>query len=256
MKCLVCVKYVPAEQTTQLDTDHSLVRTAGAQKLNTADEAAVEAALRLAGQDGVTVLCMGAAFCAKPMEELFARGVQHAVLVSGHIFAGADSLATAHTLALAVNCIGPFELILCGRRTLDGETGQVPAELAALLELPCITNALSVESGTGGFVCRRLQEDGIHTLSLPTPALVSLCEYSYPLRMPSLAELRAARNRRVQMLNKAELGAQDGLCGLAGSPTRVKSIAPHAAGRRHVKMAASAEEGAGEIAQLIGEVVH
>jgi len=123
----------------------------------------------------------------------------------------------------------------------------VPAELAALLDLPCITNALSVESVNGGFVCRRLQEDGIHTLAL--------CEYSYPLRMPSLAELRAARDRRVQVLNKAELGAQDGLCGLAGSPTRVKSITPHAAGRRHVKMAASAEEGAGGIARFIGEVV-
>ena len=73
MKCLVCVKYVPADGEVQMDASHSLVRCARTQVLNPADEAALEAALRLAGPCGVTVLCMGAAFCEAPLRELLGR---------------------------------------------------------------------------------------------------------------------------------------------------------------------------------------
>lgn len=267
MKCLVCVKYVPASDEAPMDASHTLVRSARAQQLNPADEAALEAALRLAGPCGVTVLCMGAAFCEAPLQELLGRGAQEAVLVTGRGFAGADSLATARTLAAAVQKLGPFELILTGRRTLDGETGQVPAELAALLDVPCLTNLveLAVEpcalrtqtpSQTDGarLVCRRLLEDGIHTLTCRTPALVSLCEYSYPLRLPSLAGLRAAREKRVVVLDEAALGLSLSQCGLAGSPTRVKSVTTHAAGRRHCSFAPDAAQGAAYLAKALREV--
>ena len=275
MKCLVCVKYVPADGEVQMDASHSLVRCARTQQLNPADEAALEAALRLAGPCGVTVLCMGAAFCEAPLRELLGRGAQAAVLVSGKGFAGADSLATARTLAAAVRRLGPFDLVLAGRRTLDGETGQVPPELAALLGWPCLTNlvdaALADESGAKAarqegaadalpagraprLVCRRLLEDGIHTLTCETPAVISLCEYSYPLRLPSLAALRAAREKRVTVLDEAALGADPAQCGFAGSPTRVQSVTAHAAGRRHCAFAPDPAAGAAQLAQMLREV--
>ena len=101
---------------------------------NIADESALEAAFRLADRDGsVTVLTMGPPKLEGPLLELLARGANRAVLITDRLMAGADTRATARALASAAEKLGPFDAVFCGCKAIDGETGQVPGELAAAL---------------------------------------------------------------------------------------------------------------------------
>ena len=255
MRALVCVKYVPTEAGAAMDAAGRLVRRADAQQLNPADEAALALALQLCGGENVTVLCMGAAFCARPLHELLERGAARAVLLSGAGFAGADSLATARTLAAAAKRLGPFDLILCGRRTLDGETGQVPAELAALLGLPCLTNVTAAVPDGAALRCTRLLESGAAALRCVLPAVLTLCEYSCVLPAPSLAGIRAARSRAAEVWDESALDLPAAQRGLAGSPTRVQEIGVCTAGRRHVRRTDRPDEGAAGLAALLREAM-
>ena len=182
MRILVCVKFVPSvSDGIRTDENHNLIRDGVAHQLNVADESAVELALRLKGDGAVTAMTMGKADLEDGMRELLARGVDEAVLLTDRRFAGADTYATAKTLAEAVKMLGGFDWILCGRRAIDGETGQVPAELAAMLDLVCVTNVTDASAQKGEkewLRCTRLVEDGTLELLVPPGAVVTLCEYS------------------------------------------------------------------------------
>lgn len=189
---------------------------------------------------------MGPAKLQEALQELLGRGAHHAALLTDPALAGADTCATARALAAAARAMGPFDLILCGRRAVDGETGQVPGELAAALGLPCVTEAETLDwappgpKGEGPLrgpatqrlcITRRL-EAGSERLLAEGPLVASVCEYVYPLRLPGIAAMRRARNHPVRLLTAAGLGLSPGECGLAGSPTRVARLHTRFAGRR------------------------
>lgn len=219
---LVCVKAVPAATSVQVDGEYRLKRDGVSLQWNIADESALEAAMRLKDKDGtVTVLTMGPPKLEAPLKELLARGADRAVLITDRLMAGADTRATAAALRAAADKLGPFDLILCGRRAIDGETGQVPGKLAAALGIPCVSNAESLEEANGKLMLQRRLEDGLQLLQAQLPLVVSVCEYSYHLRLPGILSLRRARNKSVEQYTAGDLGlaAQD--CGLKGSLTKV-----------------------------------
>lgn len=232
---LVCIKAVPA--TTQVQTDErNCLRRAGAElQWNVADEAALEAALQLRGDGTVTVLTMGPEKLAESLRELLARGADRAVLVTDPAFAGADSYATTSVLAAACKALGSFGLILCGRRAMDGETGQVPPQLAAALGLPCITNAERVALSEGMLEIERRLEDGVASLEAQLPAVVSICEYACSLRLPGILSLRKAKEKQIERLSAETLGIGNEQCGLRGSLTEVVKLSAQAPGLRRGK---------------------
>ena len=77
-------------------------------------------------------------------------GADQAVLVSDRSFAGADTWATAYTLEHALKKIGDFDLILCGKQAIDGDTAQVGPGLATRLGIPYLT---CVQKVVGFFFC-------------------------------------------------------------------------------------------------------
>ncbi len=242
MRILVCVKFVPSvTDEVPMDEHHTQIRDGVTHQLNVADGSAVELALRLRGKGSVTVMTMGKLDLVPGLRELLARGVNEAVILTDRLFAGADTYATAKTLAKAVKALGFFDLILCGRRAIDGETGQVPAELAAFLEIPCVTNVISAEMGEFGLCCTRLVEDGTMELQVPGNTVVSLCEYSFILRKAGILGMREAREKNVQILCARELGISRDECGLKGSATRVRSLERQITGLRHVKIITDTE---------------
>lgn len=220
MNILVCMKAVPASTQVQVDGQFRLKRDGASLQWNVADEAALEAALRLKGDGSVTVVTMGPGKLEAPLQELFARGVDRAVLITDPAMAGADTGATAVALAAACRRLGDFDLILCGRRAIDGETGQVPGMLSAELDIPCITNAEEITAGETLQITRRL-ELGSSVLELTPPAVVSLCEYTYPLRLPGILAMRRAKDKKVECMTAAALGLSPERCGLKGSMTKV-----------------------------------
>ncbi|MDF2484223.1 MAG: Electron transfer flavoprotein alpha/beta-subunit [Herbinix sp.] len=258
MNIIVCIKLVPSVMNLTMDQEYVMQRDRVVQVINPADEAALEAALRLKGNGSVTVITMGKPSGDDELRSLLARGVDRAVLITDKAFAGADTYATARTLSVAVNSLGnnleDFDLILCGRRAIDGETGQVPPELAILLKLPFVTNITKINFNQGKIVCSRRLEEGIEELELGTPAILSLCEYSYPLRLATILGLQKARRMQIITLSREMLGLKKEECGLKGSPTRVRRITGQPQGIRNVTIAKNIDEGIARLSELIAEV--
>lgn len=252
---LVCVKAVPVSTSVQVDGEYRLKRDGVNLQWNIADESALEAAISLKDTDGtVTVLTMGPSKLEAPLKELLARGADRAVLVTDRLMAGADTRATATALNAAAEKLGPFDLILCGRRAIDGETGQVPGELAAALGISCVSNAEMIRQEGNELVVSRRLENGVQELSVSCPAVISLCEYSYNLRLAGILSMRRAKNKAVEDYSAADLGLVAEVCGLKGSPTKVIAMENKFPGLRSGVKEQNVETGIAGILEMIREV--
>lgn len=234
MRILICLKQVPDTTEVKLTGDLTLEREFVAQVLNPADESALELGLELKEKHGgtVTVLTMGPKRAEGMLREALSRGADEAVLMTSPRFAGADTLVTAHCLAEAEKALGEFDLILCGRRAVDGETGQVGPMVAALLERPCVVNATEGEIIEDCLRALQLTEAGSQEWKAPLPAVMTLCEWSHALRLPTISGLRRAAQADVRFCEPEDLGIDPATCGLKASPTRVTHISARPVGVR------------------------
>ena len=251
---LVCVKAVPVSTSVAVDGQLRLKREGTGLQWNPADESALEAALRLTDGNGtVTVLTMGPAKLAEPLSELLARGADRAVLITDRLMAGADTHATARALAAAVEKLGPFDAVFCGCKAIDGETGQVPGELAAALGLPCLSNAEKAEEKENALAISRRLETGTQTLEVTGPLVVSFAAYSYPLRLAGILGLRRARKTPVEILTAADLGLSPEDCGLKGSLTKVTAMQARFPGLRRGPKETDPETGIRVLSRILRE---
>ncbi len=203
MKILVCVKVIKGE-------------------LNPFDESAIECALRLS--DDITVISMGPMSICEVLKPLTRLGVK-VILISDPVYAGSDTLATSYILGTAIKQMD-YDLILCGRQSIDGDTAQVGPMLSAMLGCSLSTNAMSVEICDGR--AEVTTRSGTENVNLP--ALVTM-ERSYVLRFPSIF----SKAGDVSIINNASLGCDEKRCGLQGSPTRVLETHESERGRRKCK---------------------
>lgn len=234
MRILVCLKQVPDTTEVKMSDEFTLERDFIAQIINPADESALELGLKLRDQQGgsVTVVTMGPARTETMLREVLARGADEAVLMTDRTLAGADTLVTAKCLCRFAEKQGGYDLILCGRRAADGETGQVGPMLASMLNIACVANATDVRLNGENLAVDQLTEDGMITWEAHAPALVTLCEWSHRLRLPTIAGLRNAGKAVLQTLTAADLDLSPADCGLKASPTRVTHISARPAGVR------------------------
>ena len=230
---MVCVKMVPVDTDVKMNSEFHMERSRVMHQLNVSDMAAVEAALQCKPDAGVTVVTMGTKSSVDILQDLLIRGVDRTVLLTDRKMAGSDSYATASVLKAAIEKLGPFDLILCGRKAVDGETGQVPGELSAALGIPCISNVAKIGAAGSEILCDRLLESGTASLKVSLPAILSLCEYSYPLRLPSIRARRAAAGKTVEILGLEDLPLEETCCGQKGSKTKVTKTARLEAGLRN-----------------------
>ena len=260
MRILVCVKSVPKGDSVPFDPElGSLRRDKAAQALNPADCAALEQAFRLKERYGatITVLSVGPRATERLLYEICALPVDNTVLATDLLYAGSDTLATARILAAAASFMGGFDLILLGRRAIDGETGHVGPELAALLAITaCATNITGDCSiDAAAILCTRLLEDTLQSLRVPLPAVLTICGGEYTLRPPSIAGMRSARP--VTLLTNNDLALPPDAVGLVGSPTVVARIRPAWETRRSLRLIRNAEEGASAIMEALShEPIH
>ncbi len=252
---LVCVKAVPQSTSAEMDGAYRLKRDTTNLQWNISDESALEAALQLRGEGTrVTVLTMGPPKLEGALKELLARGADRAVLVTDPALAGADTRATSLALKYAIEKIGPFDLILCGRRAMDGETGQVPPQLAAALSLPCVTNVESIEKSEKGLLLQRRLDQQTQTLLVKGRGVVSICEYTYRLRPVGILSMRKAKNKTVEIYSAADLGMKESQCGLKGSSTRVVRVENTFPGLRCGKKETDTKKGITTLLDMLREV--
>jgi electron transfer flavoprotein alpha subunit len=242
------VKQIPKFETMELGTDGRLVRDGVELELNAYCRRAVAQAVELAAEHGgtVTVITLGPPAAEDCLREAIAWGTDRGVdttgvLVTDAAFAGSDTLATARALAAALTHVGPFDLVLTGRNSVDADTGQVGPELAELLDLPFATAArhLTLEDRTLHLRCEH--DDGWAQLQVALPAVVSTAERLIDPCKVEPEGRAAVPATRLQTLDAAALGP--GPWGQAASPTWVGPVRVVEAEReRHVLRGATLEE--------------
>ncbi len=236
MNIVVCIKQVPNTNEVKLDPKTgTLIREGVPSIINPDDKAGLEAALRLKDAQGahVTVLSMGPPQADAALREALAMGADEAVLVTDRAFGGADTWATAHTIAAALKKL-PFDLIITGRQAIDGDTAQVGPQIAENLNIPNISYAEEIKVEGEYVTVKRQFEDRYHIVKVKMPCLITaLSELNEPRYMTPGGIFDAYREKEVKVITRKDLDVEDGDIGLKGSPTRVVQTftkSPKAAG--------------------------
>lgn len=229
MKILVLIKEVPDMEKVRFDSERGVVdRSSAPAEINPFDESALQAALDLKKTYGahVTVMTMGPARAEKTLQDAYARGADDGILLTDRAFGGSDTIATSRTLASAIR-MGTYDLILCGEKSVDGDTAQVGAETAQLLGLPHAYYVDDIEMADEETVRVSIENLGgsrqVRTMALP--ALVGVTKNIGKLQLPTVDRKLESRTREFSKLGLADLkdlAKED--TGFAGSPTKVAGI--------------------------------
>ena len=228
MNIIVCIKQVPDTTNIKIDPKKgTLIREGVPSIMNPDDKHALEAALKLKKDGKVTVLSMGPPQAEEVLREALAMGADEAFLLCDIKFAGSDTWATANAISAAVKKIGNYDLILCGRQAIDGDTAQVGPQMAEQLNLAQITYVRKVEVNGNKITAERVLEDGYEIIETSTPALLTLIKGSEEPIYPSLIGIQKAYEKEIKCLTAADIGIDDSRTGLKASPTSVaKSFTP------------------------------
>jgi len=227
---VVPIKPVPDIEKVRFDVERGVVdRSSASLDINPPDLHALEAALRIKEKIGgiVTVIAMAPPHGENALRDAIARGADRAILLTDRRFAGADTLATSYTLASAIKKLSPFDLVICGEKSTDGDTGQVGPEIAEHLGIPHVAyvvkikdvddKKITVVSDLGDFYCE---------VELQFPALLTVTKDVNTPRQPKLSNLIKAKRAKIEIWNADTLSdiADMKRFGLEGSPTRVIKI--------------------------------
>ncbi len=228
MKIIVCIKQVPEITEVKIDPEtHSLVRDGVPSILNPFDEFAVEEALRIrekhAGE--VVVIAMGPSQAREAILKCLAMGADRGILLTDIAFAGSDTWATAYTLSLVIKKM-EYDIILCGKQAIDGDTAQVGPELAENLGIPQITfiKKLQIDEKNRKVVAFRETEDGYDILECGLPALFTTIKGLNEPRLPTLSGTLNANKKEIKILTASDISTSPELFGLKGSFTEVVDI--------------------------------
>ena len=241
MKIVCLVKQVPRADAINFDPETKTLRREGVPLLlNPFDAGAVVQAVGLKERVGgeVIAMTMGPPQAGDALRTCLALGADRCIHLSDRVFAVADTLGTSRTLALAIQREGDVDLVLCGRKTVDSETWQVPPETAAFLGWPHLTSVVDIELSDGRVRATCETDAGYDTYELDLPAVLSLV---------SAIEAESSSDGSIEVWTANDLVGDvrenDKRFGQSGSPTRVLAV-------RDVT-----PERAGELAKSVDEVI-
>jgi len=257
MKIVVCIKQVPNTNEIRIDPiKGTLIRDGVDSIMNPDDKAGLETALELKDnhpETTITVLTMGPQQATEILREAIAMGADNAILLTDRAFAGADTWATSLTIAGAVKKIG-FDLIICGRQAIDGDTAQVGPQIAEHLSIPHVSYASCVESQGDFLIVKREFEDFYQRIKLPTPCLItSLSSMNKPRYMKVGRIFDAYRKLEIKTMGQADINIEPEQLGLQGSPTKVRKTETKQAKKSGIVLELDAKDSAEKIITTLAE---
>lgn len=254
LKIIVLAKQVPDTRNVGKDAmkaDGTVNRAALPAIFNPEDLNALEQALRLKDVypgTTITLLTMGPGRAAEIIREGLYRGADGGYLLTDRAFAGADTLATSYALSMAIKKIKDYDLIICGRQAIDGDTAQVGPQVAEKLGLTQITYAEDIlKAENGKITVKRRLERGVETVEGTMPLVVTVNSSAAGCRPRNAQYVQKYKHAKtvtekqeadadylnlfdsrpylnLQEWSVTDVNADVKLCGLSGSPTKVKKI--------------------------------
>lgn len=226
MDILVCVKQVPDTAEIKIDpVTNNLIRAGVPSIVNPFDKNALEAAVQLKEAHGgtVTVLTMGPEQAKDALKECVSVGADKAVLVSDRAFGGSDTYATSYILSQAIKKLGNFDLILCGKQAIDGDTAQTGPAIAEHLGVAQLTYAAKIQVDGNKITIDRETDEGYEVIEANLPVVCTVVKSINEPRLATIKSKMAANKAQIEVLTAAELTDIDATrIGIKGSPTRVK----------------------------------
>jgi len=168
---------------------------------------------------------MAPPFAEATLREGLAMGADRAVLLSDPVFAGSDTLATAHILGAGCQWVGEFDLLLLGNSSIDGSTAQVCSQVAELLDIPNVMHVIGLDrQGSDKIVIPQKIENGYARLEASLPLVISVRKELNKPRYTPFTGIIAAESKEIKVLSNDDLGLDLGLVGLEGSPTKMAGL--------------------------------
>ncbi|WP_455391854.1 electron transfer flavoprotein subunit beta/FixA family protein [[Eubacterium] cellulosolvens] len=253
MDIIVLIKQVP--NTTQVKIDPkkgTLIREGVESIVNPEDLIATEAALQLREQYGgkITAISMGPPQAKEALQEVLAMGADMGILLTDKAFAGADTLATSYTLGQCIKTIDKFDIVLCGRQAIDGDTAQIGPQVAEFLGIPQITYVKNIKITGKKVRAERVVEEGYEDIEAKLPVLVTVVKELAKPRYPSvngIMDVCMMNEGAIKIWNAADIRAKADNIGLQGSATWVtKTFSPDTK-RVGMKLTGTPQEIAGQL---------
>jgi electron transfer flavoprotein beta subunit len=279
LKIINLVKQVPDTKNISgeaMKPDGTVNRAVLSAITNPEDLNALELALEIKELVGgvITSITLGPPSAVKVLKECLFRGADDAVLITDTKFAASDTLATSYALKRAIDKIGKYDIIICGRQAIDGDTAQVGPQIAEKLginQLTYVTEIIEIfEEST--ITVRRVTDHGSEIIRSKLPVLLTVISEANEPRSPSAKRIMRYKNiickseetysesyihpgsciNCIKQWNAEDIKADLGCCGLSGSPTKVKNIQSVVLTARDVKMLTNSSE---DINNLIHELI-
>ena len=263
LNLVVLVKQVPDTQNISGDAmkeDGTVNRGALPAIFNPEDLYALEAALRI--KENITgskvhVITMGPPSAEQVLKEALYRGADFVALVTDRKFAGADTLATSYALKCAVEKIGKYHIVFCGRQAIDGDTAQVgpqTAEKLGINQITCVSDIVEIDEKS--LTAKRSIEGGFEIVKVPYPVLITMTDEGHPPRTPSAIKIMTFKKAKagdsiIPLWNIDAIGAEAEACGLKGSPTKVKKIESVVLKSQELQMIENTNEGINSLVQTL-----
>lgn len=255
MRIIACVKPVKSELVALNDSGEEHLT------LNPYDNYALQDVIRAkkdlyGNKDNCEITCfaMGAMSCKDVLTKCIAYGADKAVLLSDKRFGGADTVATTYTIHKFFEKSEVPSLIVCGQKSVDGETGQVVYGLAKRIGLPCVVNVNHILSINDEYVTLDvLDKHEKREVKVYLPALIAYNEFT--IRQPSfsLLKLKQAKRKEIEVLDMDAINADADKCGISGSRTKVINVVSNVAKKTDKQVLVESGNEINVILDLIGK---
>ncbi len=230
MNSIVCLKEVPDTETRIEIRGGKIVEEGIQYVVNPYDEFALEEALKWQEKFGgkVTILCLGPERARESILKGLAMGADEVYHLADPAFLGGDAYTTARALAAAIQKLGDYDIIFCGKQAVDEDNAAVGVMLAEMLDLPHVSVVSRFEIAADGKSARaeRDIEGGREVVETPLPAVVTAQKGLNEPRYPSFRGIRQARSKPFTQWTVADLGLDAGGVGAAGAKLQVMEVLP------------------------------
>ncbi len=254
MRIVVLVKPVPDINRVRFDAEKGRVIREGVPlEENPFDLHALEFALKIKDSIGAEVIALGMAppQGERALRDCLARGADRAILLSDVTFAGSDTFATSLALSNAIRKLENVDLIVCGEKTTDGDTGQVGPEVASMLSLPFLPNLCELREISQEEISGICDLGDKYLAKVTLPAVISVKKELNVPRLPTLRHKVKSLEETVEVWRGSDIGG--GPYGLMGSKTSVVKVTiPKEEGRKGVML--NVEEGVRVLLSIISSI--